>query len=590
MSEVDSVPNVPAGAAQADTGFSLKVTARLVDIGLIATDKKGRPVTDLKPDDFEVYDGGRRQEVRFFSAPGAPAQAAASPAAPVEQPEHGFSNRVPEPAPSAAAPAAAEAGGTILLVDESHIAWGDMENARNHMLKFLGTLPPEERVGLYTMNGLGFHVLVEVTRDHAALIARLEKFMPTAQSLQAAQEEETRNRQSFEYVHNVADLNSVNGNHGDAPDAEQPVDPQLLTMGSNPARAALIILAQVARHLASIPGHKSLVWVSSDNALADWQDQQVGIDKSPKEAESFALRAQEAMNEAHAAVYPFDVSQLEAGAVTADMQHASVQLDPAQAENVATAASAGGGGGGAAASLRDTGTGRINAAMSQDLHPIQGPVRDLAAATGGRPIRRSGDLAAALNGIVDDGHATYQLSISPEGQADDQYHKLTVKLKGRRGVTLRYRTGYLYAKEPATMKDRFRQAIWRPTDVSEIGLNAQVTASGAGASIKLNIVAGDLGMQQRGGRWMDRLDIFFIQRDDAGVHAQMEGQTIGLRLKPSTFQSVLSVGVPFERAVDMHPGMASLRVLVVDENSGRMGSVTVPAGELHPGPLQAKSF
>jgi hypothetical protein len=228
--------------------------------------------------------------------------------------------------------------------------------------------------------------------------------------------------------------------------------------------------------------------------------------------------------------------------------------------------------------------------MSQDLHPIQGPVRDLATATGGRPIRRSGDLAAALGGIVDDGRATYQLSFSPEGQADDQYHKLTVKLTGRHGITLRYRTGYLYAKEPVTLKDRFRQAIWRPTDVSEIGVNAHVTASGAGASIKLNIVAGDLGMQQRGGRWMDKLDIFFIQRDDAGLHAQVEGQTLGLRLKPSTFQNVLTLGVPFERAVEMHPGMASLRVLVVDENSGHMGSVTVPAGELHPGPLQAKSF
>ena len=75
---------------------------------------------------------------------------------------------------------------------------------------------------------------------------------------------------------------------------------------------------------------------------------------------------------------------------------------------------------------------------------------------------------------------------------------------------------------------------------------------------------------------MDKLDIFFIQRDDEGHHARVEGQTIGLRLKPATYQNLMPHGVPFERFVQMQQNMASLRVLVVDENSGRMGSVTIP--------------
>ena len=219
--------------------------------------------------------------------------------------------------------------GTILLIDEGHIAWSDLNYARGQMLKFLSKIPANAPVGIYTMNSLGFHVLLELTRDHAALEARLKSYMPSAQSVTQAQEEERRNRQSFDVVHSVADLNSVNGNHGDVPDSEQPVDPELLQMGSNPTRAAFIILAQVARHFAAIPGHKSLVWVSTDNALADWEDQAVATDKSPKMVESYARRAQEAMNDAHAAVYPFDVSQLEAGGVGADLQNSNVQLAPA---------------------------------------------------------------------------------------------------------------------------------------------------------------------------------------------------------------------------------------------------------------------
>jgi VWFA-related protein len=595
MSAASGVPDQPAIAPQSgDEGFSLKVTSRLVDVGLVAYDKKGHPVTDLKPGDIEIYDNGRKQEIRSFTLaadaqPNAPPAVTNSPASaqpagqpPPEPQEPTFANRAPDTASTSSTAPASEVGSTVLVIDESHIAWSDMSYTRAQILKFLNSLRPGERVGLYSMTGLGFRVLLEVTSDRAALIARMEKFMPTAQSVSQAQEEETRNRQHFDEVHNVADLNSVNGNHTDVPDAEQPVDPQLLTMGDNPARASFIILAQVARHLSAIPGHKKLVWVSSDNVLADWQDQAVGIDKSPKDVAGYALRAQEAMNEAHVAVYPFDVSQLEVGGVSADLQHANVQLAPAAADNAATAASAGGGASAPPVS-RDTSPGRIDATMSQDLHPVQGPVRQVAAATGGRVIRRSGDFSAQLDAIVADGRATYMLSFSPQGPADGQYHAINIKLTGRRGLTLSYRTGYLFAREPSSLRERFQAAVWRPADVSEIAVSASVVPETGGANVKINIAAADLGMQQQAGRWMDRLDIFFIQRDDAGLRARVEGQTLGLRLKSATFEKLMPTGVPFEHFVGTKPGLASLRVLVVDENSGHMGSVTIPASAMGSG-------
>ncbi|MDR3727207.1 MAG: VWA domain-containing protein [Terracidiphilus sp.] len=582
LTAANDVPDEPANAPQTqEGGVTLKLTSRLVDVGIVAYDKKGHPVKDLKQEDFEVYDNGRKQEIRFFSALVSPSptqpqvqpQAQAAPNAPPEAvpAEHAFSNRA---ADTAAGPGPApEAGATILLIDESHIAWADMNHARQEILRFLATLPGGERVGLYTMTGLGFRVLEEVSTDHAALKARLQKWMPSAQSVALAQEEETRNRQHFDEVHNVADLNSVNGNHTEVPDAEVPVDPQLLTMGSNPARASLIILSSVARHLSAVPGHKNLIWVSSDNVFADWRDQAVGIDKSPKFIDSYALRAQEAMNDAHAAVYPFDVSQLEAGGITADLQHQNVQLTQAAAENGSL--------GGGAASSRSNGPGRIAADMSQDVHPVQGAIRQVADATGGRVIRRAGDLAAQMTGVVEDGHAIYLLSFSPQGPADGQYHAITVKLTGKQhGLTLRYRTGYLFAKEAASLRERFQQAVWRPRDVSEISVAADLTPMKPGAKVTLSILAGDLGLQQQAGRWMDKLDIFFIQRDDAGLHAQVEGQTLGLRLRSSTYQNLLTAGIPFERFVQLKPGMASLRILVVDENSGHMGSVTLPSPAL----------
>jgi VWFA-related protein len=582
MSAANTVPDAPANATHPqESSYSIKVTSRLVDVGVVATDKKGHPIKDLKVSDFEIYDNGQKQEIRSFTEFSSPpaAQPTATTPSPSPTPlEHAFNNRIA--ADQTLGPPAVDSGLTILLIDEGHIAWSDMLHAREEMLKFLVALAPGERVGLYTITRTGFRIVEEITSDHAALASRLKSWTPASQSALQAQDEEMRNRQQFDEVHSAADLNSVNGNQIDVPDSTSTTDPLLRSMGSNPARASLVQLVGVARHLSAILGHKSLVWVSSDNVLADWESQSVGIDKSPKMIDGFALRAQEAMNDAHVAVYPFDVSQLESSAIDADIRTRNVELNQAAADTAALGGSATGGqaGGG-----RDMSPGRVTAAMQQDMHPIQGPVRQVATATGGRIIRRSADLAGELAGIVDDGHATYMLSFSPPGPADGQFHNITVKLNGKRSVVLRYRTGYLFEKEPTTLKERFQHAVWRAIDVNEIAVSADVEPDSTGVNVKVNIAAADLGLQQQADRWLDKLDIFFIQRDDEGRHAQVEGQTLGLRLKSSTYQRLMPVGIPFEHFVHMRQDMASLRVLVVDENSGRMGSITIPAPAMKAG-------
>jgi hypothetical protein len=231
--------------------------------------------------------------------------------------------------------------------------------------------------------------------------------------------------------------------------------------------------------------------------------------------------------------------------------------------------------------------------MQQFTRPIQAPVQQVADATGGRIVRHPTNLPAELASIVQQAHGACLLGFSPQGPPDGQYHTIQVKLvEKQRGLTLRFRSGYLFAKDPDSLKDRFEQAVWRPRDVGDITVTAGVTPissaasaqtyqdPGVGAKVKVGIFLSDLGLQQRDDRWLDRVDIYFVQRDDAGIEKQVDGQTLGLRLTASTYQSMLTEGVPFEHVVQLQPGMASLRVLVVDENSGRMGSVTIPAPAL----------
>ncbi|MDR3726530.1 MAG: VWA domain-containing protein [Terracidiphilus sp.] len=553
-----------------ETGFVLHTTARLVDVVVVAQDKKGHPVTDLKREDFEIYDDGDRQRIQFFTPAGSgPALEPATTPSRQSDPTAQTANEQARPTYSnrrgteAGVKPETQGNLTILLIDGSNLAFPDLTRVRAEMLRFLGSLQAGERVGLYAMKTLGFEVLLEPTANRALLADKLRQWMPSAQDMARAQGEETRNRQQFETVRSLQDLANVNGNDSDEPDSAATVDPQLRDFGANPGKQALSILVGVARHLAAIPGHKNLVWVTSDNVLADWNDRAVSVDKGIKHIEESALLAQEAMNNAHASVYPLDASALEGGAIGASIKNRNVELSPA-----------------AGTTPRNMQPGRITAAMQQDMHPIQGPMREVAEATGGRALRRAGDLAAELNGVVEDGRAAYQLSFTPDVPADNHYHRLTVKLTARRDVTLRYRTGYLYDRAADTLKERFREAVWQPADASEIALSANLAAAEKGSALKLNIAVPDLDLAQQGELWTDKLDIFLVERNDARMQAKVTGKTLGLRLKPATYQKLLREGIAFEQTVQTAPDAGSVRIVVVDENSGRMGSVTVPATAL----------
>jgi VWFA-related protein len=586
VTDAAGIPDVPASNRPATpvSGFTLRATTRLVDMGLVAYDKKGRPVTDLKRDDFEIYDNGRKQEIRYFAQGGqaAPPQATAASHQPVSAGEIPvYTNRpTREPVTSQPRSSAIEMHATILMIDAANLAWGDLSYAREEMLRFLKTLDAAEPVGLYILRSYGFQVLLEPSSDHALVAMRLNLWMPVAQDLARAQDEEQHNRQHIDWVAHTTDLVYVNGNDGTDPEgsasgrdrvalAKHGVDPQLRAMGSNPERDALLGLVTVARHLAVYPGHKSLVWISSDNALADWSGQAAGgEDKGSKFIDPLSLRAREALNESHISLYPLDASQLEATVITADLENRLIQAkleEPAQP------------GASTPPPPPANPTGRNAALMHQDTHAIQGVFRDLAEATGGRALRRAGDIAAELNGIAEDGRAAYLLSFTPDSPADDKYHLLSVKLTNRRDLHLRYRTGYVFEKDPATIKERFERAVWQSRDMTEIAINATATQDSKDRALLLNIAATDLQMAETGDRWTDKLDIFLIERDDAAIHARVTGRTLGLRLRTATYQKVLRDGIPIGQPLPSAPKGGSMRVVVVDESSGRMGSVTIPA-------------
>lgn len=117
--------------------------------------------------------------------------------------------------------------------------------------------------------------------------------------------------------------------------------------------------------------------------------------------------------------------------------------------------------------------------------------------------------------------------------------------------------------------------------MSEIALTAHVEPDAKGDLIRLKIATNDIALKQSGERWNGQIAIFIAERDDSDLHAHLTGKTLALALKPATYQDLLRDGISFEERVAPKAGDGSFRVVVVDENSGRIGSVTVPIEVAH---------
>jgi VWFA-related protein len=543
-------------------GFTLKTTTRSVDVGLTADDKRGKPIADLKQNEVTILDNGRQQQVRGFYH--ITPTAAPTPTVP-NQAQDTFTNTTPEATQLQAAPDL-----LILLMDESHLAYLDLNQARAAVLRFLAASRPTSRIALYSISERGFHVIQDVTQDHALVEKKLAAWTPDASAVAQAQALERRNRQQFDTVHNAQDLNNVNGNNIDAPDTIQTTDPELRTMGDNPLRYALEGMVALARHFASVPGHKSIAWISGDSVLAEWEDQAVGIEKEPKQLQAALLHTREALNEAQIALYAVDASAVEGGAIDASIKNRNVELNQVDQNGPIQ---------------RNTDPGRATAQMQQDTRGIQGPVRQLAESTGGQAFNKGSDLKATLEGIDRDSSSYYELAFAPDTAADGKFHTLQVNVPSRKDVVLRYRSGYMYAEDSANTQQRFQQAVWSPQDATAIGLTAEAVpadAASGDSTVKLRINFPGLALEQKDGRWTDQLYIFVVQRDDAIQKAEVSGDTLRLSLKQATYDTGMPAGIPYQRAVEVKSKLGSVRVIVVDGNSGRIGSVTLPSSALHP--------
>jgi len=178
---------------------------------------------------------------------------------------------------------------------------------------------------------------------------------------------------------------------------------------------------------------------------------------------------------------------------------------------------------------------------------------------------------------------TYTLGFYPSSpRHDGKFHRVEVKVAGRPDVSVRYRTGYVDAPDPANDSQgrtaAIRDAAWSPLDATAIALSAEI-APIAGVDrydLRLRIDPRTLDLQPEQDRLVGRADVVLVQEDHEGGQYDQVLDTLVLALKPDTYQRALTDGLEYSHNLQPNPKAQELRVIVRDAFSGNIGSLTVP--------------
>src|SRR5437588_166212 len=149
--------------AQDQNQPTIRVTTRLVQVNVVVHDKKGEPVSDLKKEDFTIFEKGKEQKLAVFAVDSITAPTKAWPALPPNI----FSNRVK----TADTPTSI----TVILFDGLNTRFQDQAYARKQIVKFLSEIQPHDRVALYLL-GTNLRILHDFTNNPDHLPHALSKY------------------------------------------------------------------------------------------------------------------------------------------------------------------------------------------------------------------------------------------------------------------------------------------------------------------------------------------------------------------------------------------------------------------------------
>ena len=562
---------------QADTGgepgLSLRVTTRMVVLDVIATEKDGTPLSDLHPNDIQLLEDGRPQDVKLFSPPSSESPRREKRPAP-KLPPNVYSNRPTYSQPSGPL--------VLLLLDGVNTASGDQAYARQQLLQYVHTLKADQRVAIFALT-TDLFLLQDFTSDPAILRTALEKYSANESFLLTRGSPAQVTPEMASILHNSPLLESlIRFNQESAVNASD-----------DRVRVTLAALHSIARAMIGYPGRKNLIWVSSGFPISiQLGGKPVGMGLSRNYADDLAATAA-LLAQARVAVYPVDARGLianlqdtPAGPTSSpSMQALSGDQGGAFTNQIVPTIQSSGNSGFGAEELTRT------APLVRDSHiAMAGIAQD----TGGRAFYDTNNLTAAVEAGVADGNSYYTLGYYPDNKNwDGKFRKINIKAE-RKDIRLRYRSGY-YAIDSLQLtgpvdaqpeKSRVQelvQAIKEPLPATGVSFWAHLIPPRAGDSssyVEFLVDSKTISFAETTLNHDCNVDFATFAVTPNGKIASTVVKNAAISLTASQYAAVRKKGLPFRLQVSSLPDRGNLRLAVRDNRTGLLGTLIIPI----PGP------
>lgn len=520
----------------------VRISTNLVQFDAVVTDRKGKVVTDLQPEEVEILEDGRPQKLTnlvFVSNVSGNAPVAASPAGKLA------------PLPPVRLRPEQVKRTIALVVDDLGLSFVSTHFVRRALKKFVDEqMQPGDLVAIIRTGG-GIGALQQFTSDKRQLYAAIERvrFSLSGRGIVGAFGHMQGRAPSATSGSSLGDENDRGIVNGEDPDQFRE---EIYTVGT------LGAINYVVRGMRELPGRKSILLMHDGINISSERG------RNPRVTEAFS-RLTDLANRASVVIYTMDARGLQTLGLEAADDTAGIPSSQIQS---------------------------FVSRRRREFYDSGSGADFLANRTGGFTIQNENDLSGGIKRVLQDQSGYYLVGYRPDESTFDaatgrrKFHKVSIKVN-RPGLSVRTRAGFYGIPSetapaaPRTRGDQLLGALSSP--FASGGIHLQLTAlfgndakEGTFLRSLLHINARDLTFTAEPNGWHKAVfDVLAVTFGDNGMVIDHVDRIHTVRLRGEAYKQALLSGLIFTLTVPIKkPGAYQLRTSLRDVSSERVGSAS----------------